>query len=220
MKRLSIEEQNAVHRIFNHVDSLINYYGHKTLDQAIQYVSENRWIMFPVRGINSIKEGKEMALPNIYITTEKEEIRDNGMGRITGSIGMTYHNDNAMKHLREIIKRPKSMGQKLTKIISVLNNNWEAGATHKVKTECHESVPHYDPQPFISVSVLTVDAVKTAIENSDWALPALGDTYHRTGNPVKSRITVYSIEKPTDPSMFDNDVKEIFDVFTKVLTVG
>ena len=219
MRKLSTTEQNATHRIFNHVDSIVNYYGHKTLDQAIGYVSENRWIMFPVRGINSLREGAELPLLNVYVSMNGEDIIDDGNGRPTGYAGLTFHNAGSMDQLKGILKRPKTKGSKLIQVIHSLDDTWELGSVHKIKSEVHNSTPHYDPQPFFIPSVATIDAIKNSIIISDLNLPALGDIYYKTGNPVQSRITIFSIEKETDPDTFDDDIKEIFDVFMKVHTL-
>jgi hypothetical protein len=213
---MSSTELAATHRIFNHVDSLVNYYGHKTLDEAALFVSENRWIMFPVRGINSLREGATSPVPNVFVSMDGEDISDDGTGRVTGYVGMTYHNVEAMAHLWDIFKHRKTKGTVLMNTIHRLSDEWQVKAIHKINSDAPGSLPHYDIFRAQNPSVTTLDSIKSSLADSDIGLPQKGDICKISGNPILWAVTIFDIEKETDPSIFDRDVKEIFDIFLQL----
>ena len=104
MHNLSHDEVSATHRIFNHVESVIGpYYGRKSRMEAKKYVSKNRWIMFPEYHILSLREGAELPIPNVFVHFPDETVQDNGSGLIDGTLGLTYHNVQAMQWLEGIL---------------------------------------------------------------------------------------------------------------------
>lgn len=215
MRRLSSQELASAHRIYNHVDKIVNYYGHKTLDEVAQFVSENRWIMFPVLGIDSLREGTTSPVPNIYVSRE-DEIIDDGHGRTDGYVGLTYHNVEAMAHLWDILKYPIKKGSVLLREIKNLNDDWSVSVVHKISSDAPGSLPHYKTFRWQKPSNTSLDSIKQNLMDSDQALPRKGDICTMSGNPILWAVTIFTIDKPTVPSSFDVDVKEIFDVFLKL----
>lgn len=216
MRRLSQSELEATHRIFNHVDSVVNYYGPKTLDETAEFVSENRWIMFPVLGIDSLREGANMPVPNVFLSMDGSDIADDGNGRSTGSVGLTYHNVTAMAHLHDIFRHKRTKGSVLMRCIQNLSDEWAVEAVHKIKSDSVESVPRYKVFRSGEPSVVTLNSIQQAIADSDQNLPRKGDICEISGNPIIWAVTILIIEKPISPETFDQDLKEIFDIFLRL----
>lgn len=216
MRKLSSAELAAAHRIFNHVDDVVNYYGPKTLDEVELFVSENRWIMFPVLGINSLREGATSPVPNVFVSMDGKDITDDGQGRATGYVGMTYHNVEAMAHLWDIFRHARTKGNVLIKAIHGLSDRWGVEAVHKISSDAPGSLPHYDLFRNQKPSKATLDTIKKSLEDSDQNLPRKGDICKISGNPILWAVTIFTVEKHTDPSMFDTDMKEIFDIFLRL----
>jgi hypothetical protein len=214
MKRISQEEYSATHRIFNHVERLVGpYYGRKSIDQAMEYVSANRWIMFPVNGITSLRDGTVYPMPNVFIYRD-DELLDNGQGKMDGCIGVTYHNVEAMIAFRDMLKRKSTQ---LLNILSGFSDDWSVEIQHKTKTDCVDSVPNYNTFRAFKPSGLTADIIRNAIDDSDSSLPEKGTPYCRTGNPILWSVTIFVVVKPVTVETFDADVKKIFDVFFRLL---
>lgn len=218
MSRLSADELKATHRIFNHVDQVVNYYGHKTLDETAQYVSENKWIMFPASNITSLREGTTYPLPNVFVSPDDEEISDDGDGRITGWIGFTYHNVEAMEALRAILRRPMSRGKVLLRELEILSDDWSVQSVHKIKTDSEKSTPKYSSVRSIAPSAVTIDAIGRAIDESDRTLPRKGDLYANQ-NPILWAVTTFSVERWTTPTIFDKDIRKAFDMFLRLVSL-
>ena len=220
MRKLSSQELAATHRIYNHVDSVVNYYGRKTLDETALFVSENRWIMFPVLGIDSLREGATSPVPNVFVCMDGDDIDDDGQGKSTGGIGLTYHNVAAMAQLGSIFKRPRTRGSVLMAAIHGLSDDWQVRVEHKISSDAPGSVPHYDLFRSQKPSKTTLDSLKKALEDSDKALPRKDDICKFSGNPILWAVTILVISKETDPTTFDVDAKEIFDIFLRLHAIG
>lgn len=222
MRKLSQSELESTHRIFNHVDEIVNYYGHKTIDETALFVSTNRWIMFPVRGIESLREGTNLPVPNVFVGKgdPEENIDDDGNGRMTGWIGLTFHNSAAMSHLDYILKRPRTKGTVFLRCVQGLSDDWSVDVTHKIKTGYEKSTPHYKVFRSLIPSKSSLDSIHQALIDSDQSLPGLGDVFEDNGLGINGRITVFSLEKETNPGSFDRDVKEIFDIFLRMIELG
>jgi hypothetical protein len=218
MRSISQSEGSAAHRIFNHVDELRPYHGHKTLDQALEYVSLNRWIMFPVKGINSLREGTDCPMPNVFVAFDDEVIQDDGTGKVTeGFMGVTFHNVSSMVNFDEILKR-KSKSQKFMEILRSFHDDWSIEIQRKTSTNCPGSTPQYDVfEPVFKPSQVTVPQLINARRSSDQTLLQFGDTYPITGNPVMWSVTIFTITKETNQGVFDADIMQCFDAFFKLL---
>lgn len=215
MKRLSQAELEATHRIYNHVDQVVNYYGPKTLDEASEFVSENRWIMFPVLGVESLREGTGLPLPNVFLAMEGEEISDNGSGQSSGYAGLTYNNTSSMAHLFDIFRRPRTKGSVLLRALQSLSDAWSVDVVHKIKTDSHKSTPQYEVFRSEAPSEVSLESLQNNIADSDRSLPQPGDTW-KNGNPILSAVTILSIEKEVVPDCFDKDMREIFNIFLRL----
>jgi len=224
MRRISPLEVQATHRIFNHVESVIGpYYGKKTCDQAKGYVSQNRWIMFPEYHIDSLREGALLPIPNVYVSFEPPEVKDDRTGKVEGWIGLTYHNVDSMIWLAEILRRKK----KSTLFISMLQalgssgwfGDWTVYVVNKTLTDCPDNTPKYRTFKEFRPSKVTADLIQKAVAASDQQLLRRGDPYPVDGNPVIWDVTVFQVSKWTTPSEFDDDVKLSFDLFFKALSL-
>lgn len=215
MSRLSRDEYESAHRIFNYVEGLIGpYYGKKTLDQAMGFVSENRWIMFPVPGINSLREGTTLPMPNVFVSFN-DIIQDNGKGLCNAYTGVTYHNVEAMAAFHSLLIR-KRKSTSLLQILSGLDNTWDVEVQHKTKTDCPNSVPRYNTFRSFKPTVSS-EKLRKAITDSNKALLQKGDSYPDTGNPVLWSVTIFSVIKSVTVKTFDADIIQAFKLFTQLL---
>lgn len=219
MARISKDEQIASQRIFNHVEDLIGpYYGHKTLADSQNYVSENRWIMFPEYHITSLREGTTYPMPNVFLSFPGD-ISDTGKGRVSsGCIGLTYNNVEAMLGLRDILKRT-SKNTLLMSLIKSLDSAWFVEIQHKIKVNCKESAPRYSTHASFKPTAVTVRDLVDGIKDSDNNRLKVGDSHPLDGNPVLWDVTCFCVFKDTDEAHFDADVQSTFSMFLKVLTI-
>jgi hypothetical protein len=216
MKRISQEEYDVTYRVFNYVEGLVGpYYGRRTFDQTMEFISANRWIMFPVNGIDSLREGTVYPMPNVYISQEEEHIADNGAGKLDGYSGVTYHNVEAMIAFRDLLKR---RSKPLISIISNFTDDWSVEIVRKTKTDCKDSVPRYETFRAFKPSTVTPDDLRQALVDSDRTLLQRGDPYPGSGNPVLWSVSVFSVWKTITLDSFDADVKKVFDVFFRLLS--
>jgi hypothetical protein len=221
MHRINAAETAAAHRIFNRVEDAIGpYYGRKTVAQARDYVSENRWIMFPQHGITSLREGAELPVPNMFVSVggENIEIKDNGAGAIDGNLGVTYHNVEAMLGLRQILKR-KSHSDLLINMLKSLGDEWSVEIQRKTQTDCPDSTPHYETYRAYKPSALTADGLAQALKDSDRTLRCKGDTYPPTGTDILWEVSIFVVWKDTETATFERDAKKSFDVLLKMMTI-
>ena len=224
MRRISPAEVQATHRIFNHVESVIGpyyvgpYYGKKTRDQARGYVSQNRWIMFPEYHIDSLREGALLPIPNVYVSFDPPEIKDDRTGKVEGWIGLTYHNVDSMIWLAEILKRQKRSALFIS-MLQALGNDWAVYIVNKTLTDCPDNTPKYGTFKEFRPSTVTADKIQKAVVASDRQLLRRGDPYPVDGNPVIWDVTVFQVSKWTTPSEFDDDVRVSFDLFFKALSL-
>jgi len=218
MKRLSQSEQTAAYHIFNHVESIVGpYYGKKTQAMVQDYVSGNRWIMFPQHNISSLREGADLPMPNVFISFENE-IKDDGSGLVNGWMGLTYHNIQAMQWLNDILKRKKK-SLLFINILNSIGDDWSVEIQHKTKTNCPESACRYSTFRAMPPSTVTADMIIQGIKDSNKALLRSGDPYPDDGNPVLWDVTVFTVMKPTTVKSFNGDVKKSFDMLFKALTL-
>jgi hypothetical protein len=213
MKRLTQEEISATHRIFNHVESLIGpYYGRKTVDEAKEYVSANRWIMFPAFNITSLREGTTYPIPNVFVSFENE-VRDNRTGQVDGWIGVTCNNSDAMLWLKDTLRKKSPY---LMNILNNIGDEWSVEIQQKIKTDYYESTPYYETIQEFKPSIVTPDDINAGIDMSNKHLPQQGDSYKQS-HSVLSAITVFTVLKTTTIRTFDDDVKKAFDLFFKMI---
>jgi hypothetical protein len=219
MSRISRDEQAATQRIFNHVEDIIGpYYGHKTLSDAQNYVSENKWIMFPEYHITSLREGTVLPVPNIFLSFP-EDIVDDGVGGVPeGCIGLTYNNVESMIGLRDILKRTKKSTLFMS-ILKALGDTWTVEIQHKTKVNFKESTPRYSTHLDFKPSRVSVTDLADGIDDSDHNLLKRGDPHPLDGNPVLWDVTSFCVYKNTGGVCFDPDVKKSFSMFFKVLTI-
>jgi len=220
MQRIAQDEFNATHRIFNNVERIIGpYYGRITRNETAMFVSENRWIMFPVNNVESLRDGTVYPLPNVFVSVE-DKIQDDGAGRVNGWLGFTYHNVDAMKALYSIIdpRRP-SRHQPFLNIIS--NLGFPVEIQRKTKTDCPNSTPHYETfGPPFEPSIVTANQILDAIRESDRTLLRKDDIYSETGTPVIWSVTIFTAIKETVAATFDEDIKNVFDAFRQLLLLA
>lgn len=219
MHQITTDEEVSAHRIFNYVDSLIGgYYGQQTQAQVREFVSLNRWIMFPVKGITSLREGAEMPVPNCFIWFPDEEIRDNEAGiPKMGHMGLTYHNSGAMAAFHHHLQH-KSKGLKA--VLDDFGSKWSIEIQHKTKTDCKDSSPHYKTyRAFKSGRSMDTMDLSTAFFHSDKSLLEKGDIYPETGTPVIWSVSIFVVTKPVSILTFDQDVKKVFKAFHRLNTL-
>lgn len=218
MQRISQDELLAARRIFIHVEMLIGpYYGHISIDRAKGYVSANRWIMFPEYHVESLREGAELPIPNVFVNFEGE-VRDNGAGQVNGYIGLTYHNVQAMLWLDEILRRGKK-SELFLNILKGLGEDWNIEIQNKTQTDCIESTPRYKVFRDFKPSKVSKDLITQSIIDSNRQLLHRGDPYPDGGNPVLWDVTIFAVSKPTSVPKFDADVKKSFDLLFKALSL-
>lgn len=223
MKRISQDEYIAALRIFNRTVSVVakthpGYHKKKTLGVIPEFVSGNRWIMFPEASINSIKEGKMSPIPNVYISFhDHDTIRDNKAGvPIGANIGLTFNNEGAMAWLDELFS-PKSAPQFMA-IVNGLDPEWWAEVSQKIKVGYHESTPFYESQEVFEARSVSITDIEVALNDSDTNRPKHGQVIPQ--GDVVGAITVFSIGKETSEDTFDDDVAKVFDLFMKVLALN
>jgi hypothetical protein len=100
--------------------------------------------------------------------------------------------------------------------IHSLKDSWDIEAVHKISSDAPGSLPHYDVFRTQKPSMTTLDTIKQSLKDADRALPQKGDICKISGNPILWAVSIFSIEKETDPTTFDVDVKEIFDIFLRL----
>ena len=218
MKRLTQEEISASHRVYNHVEGMVHYYGPKTVDDVIPLTSLNRWIVFPVKNIDSVQEARSHPAPNVYVHFYDGEISDDGAGRPVASwLGVTCHNDGAMTWLGDFLDpRRRRRNSFLLSLLQGLSDGFSVNVTHKV-SDCPNGTPKYDVMFSECPSNVTIEWIRDSIRESDRQLPPVGSVY-RTGNIVLGRITVFGIEVQADAGTFDDCIREAFDFFFKLIS--
>ncbi len=218
MKKLTPDELDAACRIFRHVNQIAGqYYPRKTTQQIEGYVSANRWIMFPDKGIVSLKEGISIPYPNVYVSFHQDEIIDNGNGQINGFAGLTYHNVLAMDWLKQILRSP-SKSFIFLDILKSFGDEWEVGVWHKTKVDHLKTVPRYSVFETTPLTVTAKDLQNT-INESDNFLLYRGDPHPDDSHPVISDVTVFTVGKETEVGTFDDDIKMAFKLFMKALSL-
>lgn len=217
MKKLTKAELDATHRLFTNVNGLVGgYYGHKTKQETAGYASRNRWIMLPVYNIDSLREGTQAPVPNVFIGFD-DEIVDDGAGHADCYVGTTYGNNDSMLWLRGILKR--SIPTKtFMAMVNALGSEWMVCATHKVHTEYYGSTPKYSPVKCIPADKVTKAKLESAINDADSSKLRKG-SFDTDGDLVVSCSTVVSIEAETDEANFDDDIQTAFNLFVKLLTL-
>jgi len=216
MKRLSSQELSAAHRIFRRVDNISGgYYGYRTEAQVKKYVSQNRWIMFPVYNVPSLREGATFPAPNVYISFNRDEIKDNGDGQVNGWVGVTYNNVEAMLWLREILRVRNA--PYFINTLNALSQGWHVYSGHKIKTNYKDNTPVYNNIETIDARTVDITGIKSALKKSDGTTLQQGMTY--LGEPVIWCVSVLNASIETNESKFDKDVKEAFDLFIRVLSL-
>ena len=220
MHRISPEELAAAHRIFSRIESLVGpYYGLFTYDRVEKFISENRWLMFPEYHINSLREGAEMPLPNMYISFDDEIKDDNESGMAQCNVGVTYHNVQAMLVLWDILRR-RTKANFLLNVVHSFGSAWDINIQHKTKTDSIQSTPRYSTfQSFKPQEIVVPNQIVNAIVDSNRNLLHRGDIYPETGTPVLWDVTVFGISISTNADTFDVVVKKAFDAFLKLLNL-
>lgn len=216
MQKLTKDEINATHRIFNHVNELNNgYYGHKTVNEAKKFVSQNRWIMFPVYNVPSLREGATFPAPNVYIAFYDDDISAHSNGRTDGWIGLTYGNTESMLWLGDILRK-KNISYFINNI-NILGSGWIVSIDQKIKTNFQDNTPVYRNISQFDTHIVIADDIKKAISASNADLIKQGEFYNN--EIVLWCVTIFSVIKETKVMEFDNDIKSIFDLFIKVLSL-
>lgn len=217
MKRLTENELKATNRIFNHVNRLVgNYYGFKSFGETKDFASMNRWIMFPVHNASSLREGTCLPVPNIYLSFEDGEIKDDGNGLVESWIGVSYGNSSSMVWLDEILKRSK----KASSFIELIHNagdHWDVSVHQKIHTNYWRSTPLYRELCNFKSRTVTPQEISKAIEDSDNNLISPGNLFD--DEEVISCITVFSVKSQTDYTNSDERIKEAFNIFTSLLDI-
>ena len=219
MKRLSSEELDATHRIFNHVNSLwSNYYGRKTWDETKSMASQNRWIMFPVANVDSLREGASHPMPNVFIGFEDEEIKDDGKGIATGLVylGVNYGNLGSMAIIHDFQRRKKKQAQ-FFQIINSLDDEWVFSVDQKAHTGYHLKTPVYILVEDVSASGLTPEKLSDMLEYSEDNLLDKGSLYG--DEEVLDCITTVSVRTKVTPESFDQKMTEAFNLFQNLLGI-
>lgn len=217
-RRLTQDEFSATHRIFSHVETLVGpYYGWRPLNETMKYVSSNKWIMFPDKGIDSLREGTELPVPNIFLSFE-DMVEDDGNGRANGWMGVTYNNVDAMVGLRDLLRR-KMKSRALTSLLSGLGRGWSIEIQHKTSTDCPDSAPHYSTVQAFPPSGVTTTLLRKAIATGDASNLRRGDPYPPTGNPVMWEVTIFAAQRKTTVADFDAHMRECFDLFQNMRAI-
>lgn len=221
MHRINDSEAAAAHRIFNRVEQLVGpYHGFKTKAQTRGYVSENRWIMYPMKGVESLREGTTLPLPNMFLSYgEDREISDNGRGESRCCVGVTYHNVQAMEILRHILRR-QPLGGRLVQVLRGLGNEWTAEIQRKTQTDCPGSTPHYETYKAYDASKVTAADIAQALKDSDRTLRRNGDIYPRTGTEILWEVSVFTVWKDTDTATYAQDVRKSFKAMISMTEIA
>jgi hypothetical protein len=219
LSRVSVDDEiSAAHRIFNHVESVVGpYYGTKTRMEAKNFVSANRWIMFPEYHIKSLREGSELPIPNIFVHFDGD-VADNDTGLMDGYIGLTFHNVQAMWWLNDILRR-NERAELFLNILHGFGDEWNIEIQHKTQTDSPESTPRYKTVSTLRPSKVTGEQITQAIIDSDRTLLHRDEAYPDGGNPVLWDVTIFVVRKQTITARFDLDVKKVFDLFLKTLNL-
>lgn len=212
MTRVSQAEYFAAYRIFNFADKINGgYYGQITLDRIYQLVSQNRWIVVPRKGIDTIDEAKSASVPNIYFSFG--EVIEDEKGRANCGIGITFHNDDAMEIIRATLKR-KTLSESFISILQKFDDTWDVCYWHKIGTHSPNSTPYYErSSEAYSPSGVTRQGLIDGLEQSDLNRPQRGDIYPGTGTEVLRSSSIFSIRKEITVADFDKNIKDLFDVF-------
>lgn len=214
MRGFSQDQLNAAYRIVNKVESLVKYYGKRfTFDEAIKLISRNQWIMFPVKGIDSLREGVGLPVPNVYISFDTKEISDNGNGVPRGWIGINYNNGDSMIGLKDILRRPRKCTE-FFKIITCMPD-WTVSVLQKVKCGYPDSTPEYESFRTIDADCCNKTWLSDTIVKCDNQKYVRGDDFN--GDTVLGAVTIVSIDKKTGPDSFHGDVVEAFEAFEQVM---
>jgi len=219
MKLLTPDELIVALRIFNRVVGIVekqnqNYHKKKILGEIKDFVSRNRWIMFPVGNILSLREGVDSPTPNIYMSFHND-IQDDGMGRVNGWIGLTFGNNGAMQWLEQLLSKKNVYN--FMAILNSLNKDWSVEITQKIKTNYFEATPNYEPYITFKAADVTAGEIKSNIIKSNKTLPLIG-VDHKTG-PVIAASTIVTAWKETTELKCDDDVENAFKLFFKVLSL-
>jgi len=231
MKRLTKSEIASAKRIVNRTIAIANnvsnskmygsgvrpnYYGRdKTTAEVKDFVSTNRWIMFPVHNVTSLREGASNPTPNVYISF-KDEITDDGNGAPTGWIGLTYNNQMAMEWLKEVLSPKYSPA--FMAILNGLKDPWCVEVAEKIKVCHYKHIPEYEPVRAYDPRTITVQDIKDGLQYSNDRLLRPGQ-YYKDAYEVEGAITIFGVHRHTDPSDFDTRAEEAFDLFFRALSV-
>ncbi len=116
----------------------------------------------------------------------------------------------------------KTKSPVLLKAIADLSDDWRVYVAHKVNIGIPKSTPIYATQGKpLKPSRVTRDVLVKAVDKSDKVLPVPGDYYEtdeRDGY-VRRAMTVVSFERWVTPDTFDTDMKDIFNIFTRLLAL-
>lgn len=200
--RLTKPEIESTARIFNYVNKLIgNYYGPaKSPAAAKKFVSSNRWIMFPDRTIESLREGTSMPNPNIFISFS-EEILDDGAGIpvVGSSIGMTFNNTESMKWYRSVAPRFLSMLSSLP--------GWRLEIQNKIKLDYYASTPEYETVAEIEATKATQQWIDDSLALAETQRPKRDQPWN--GHTVEWSLPIVVMFKVIDLATYDADIKSI-----------
>lgn len=220
MTRLTQDELKAAQRIFNNVNTLCgNYFGRKTIGEIQKFVSLNRWIMFPVFNVGSLREGASYPAPNIYVAFDGD-IVDDGKGHAESEIGVTYNNTESMLWLDRVLKVNNAPF-----FISTLNGlgpDWGVNISQKIKTTFKDNTPEYRTIETFDASTVTIDDIKKGISKSNSMLLQSGDDYPFPDGhlePVIWCVTIFNVSINSGVNTFDRYSKEAFDLFMRILTL-
>lgn len=228
MKQISFDELTASLRIFNHVSDTVNrhlvdtsrtpsYYAQKALNEIRDMISANRWIMFPDVHFSTLREAASAPVPNVYVAFNRNIIEDDGQGKVNGVIGLSFNNSGAMDWLWQLFRR-RSNTQAFMNILNVLDVDWKFEVSQKIKLNHQDSAPIYEQQNEFPAASVTALEIQSSIESSDANLPQHEDDYNDLGI-VLNAITMAGVFKYTNVASFDEDVKKIFDLFFRILSL-
>lgn len=213
MRRLSNDELIAALRIFNRTTNIVrkthpNYHGKKFLHDIKNYVSSNRWIMFPVANVTSREEGVNSPTPNVSMAFMNGCITDNTVGQAETTMGLVFGNNGAMQWLWQILRKPSNTNS-FMELLNGLNDAWKVSIDHKIHYDFFGEAPTYETMHSYLAPTITADDIRSGITSSDNSRP--------TG--VLNVITIFQVYKESIPESFDADVIKIFDLFFKVLSL-
>ena len=202
MTHLTKPEVESTARIFNYVNVLIgNYYGPaKSPAAAKKFVSANRWIMFPDRTIESLREGTTMPNPNIFISFG-EEILDDGAGIpvVGSSIGMTFNNTESMQWYRSVAPR----------FLAALSSlpGWQLEIQNKIKLDYYASAPEYETVTKIEAIKATQQWINDSLASAEVQRPKRDQFWN--GHTVEWSLPIIVMFKSVDHNTYDADIKSI-----------